>query len=141
MPFGTNAIRLQALKGVFGTGAASIGAPGTFYFALLRHPTDPANVLGTEPSSAGNYARVAKSNVDATYTFVAPALENAAEIRWPQTTGLYSITDPLNQWAIYDNTAGGNVVAFGALSTPITVTGAGDEPVIAAGGLDLSMDA
>ncbi len=141
MPFGTNAIRLQALKGVFGTSAVSIGAPGTLYIALLRHPTTPATVLGTEPDSTGNYARVALSNANASFVFTAPGLDNAAEIRWPLTTGLYNITDALNQWAIYDNTAGGNVVAFGQLTTTITVTGAGDSPVIAAGALDLTMAA
>lgn len=141
MPFGTNAIRLQALKGVFGTSAVSIGAPGTLYIALLRHPTTPATVLGTEPDSTGNYARVALSNADVSFAFLAPGLDNAAEIRWPLTTGLYSITDALNQWAIYDNTAGGNVVAFGQLTTTITVTGAGDSPVIPAGALDLTMAA
>lgn len=141
MPFGSNAVRLQALKGVFGDGAASIGAPGTLYFALLRHPTTPATVLGTEPDSTGNYARVAVANDDDSFTFAAPGLENTNEIRWPQTTGLYSITDALNQWAIYDNNSGGNLIAFGQLSPTVTVTGAGDEPVIPAGSFDLSMGA
>ena len=140
MPFGSNAIRLQALKGVFGDGAVSIGAPATLYVALLRSAI-PATVLGTEPDSTGNYARVAVANDDDEFTFAAPALTNTNEIRWPQTTGLYSITDPLNQWAIYDNNSGGNLVAFGELSPTVTVTGAGDEPVIPAGDFDLSMDA
>ena len=140
MPFGSNAVRLQALKGVFGDGAVSIGAPATLYFALLRSTT-PATVLGTEPDSTGNYARKAVANDDDQFTYSAPGLTNTNEIRWPQTTGLYSITDPLNQWAIYDNAAGGNVIAFGELSPTVTVTGAGDEPVIPAGDFDLSMDA
>lgn len=141
MPFATNASRLQALKGVLGTGAVSIGASGTYYFALLRHPTDPATVLGTEPTSVGNYARVAVTNADSEWTFSAPSATNTDEIRWPQATDLYSITDPLNQWAIYDNTTGGNPIMFGELTPTITVTGAGDEPVIPAGALTLTMGA
>jgi hypothetical protein len=141
MPFGNTADRLRALKGVFGSTAVSaLGAAGTHYYALLQSGT-PATVIGTEPTSTGNYARVAKTNADATYTFAAPQLENTAEIRWPQATGLYSITTALNQWAIYDNASGGTLIAFGQLSTTITVTGAGDEPVIAAGALDLTMAA
>ena len=142
MPFGNTADRLRALKGVFGTLAStSNGAAGTHYYALLNSAT-PATVLGTEPTSTGNYARVAVSNVDASYTYAAPALENAAEIRWPVASGLYSTGgSPLNQWAIYDNAAGGTLIAFGQLSSTITVTGAGDTPVIAAGALDLTMAA
>lgn len=142
MPFGSNAERLRALKGVFGTIASvNNGAAGTHYFALLNSAT-PATVLGTEPTSTGNYARVALLNVDASYTFTAPALENTGEIRWPVATGLYSTgASPLNQWAIYDNSSGGNLIAFGQLSPTITVTGAGDTPVIAAGALDLTMAA
>ena len=141
MPFGSESVRLQALKGLFGSDAASIGAAGTYYIALLRHPTDPQTTLGTEPDSTGGYARVAVANADAEWTFSGAGLTNTDEIRWPQTTGLYSITDPLNQWAICDNAAGGNVIAFGEISPAITVTGAGDEPVIYAGDFALTMDA
>jgi hypothetical protein len=141
MPFGNTADRLRALKGVFGTLASvSNGAAGTHYYALLQSGT-PATVLGTEPTSTGDYARVAVLNVDASYTFAAPDLSNTAEIRWPMASGLYSIVTALNQWAIYDNASGGTLIAFGQLSSTITVTGAGDQPVIAAGALDLTMAA
>ena len=141
MPFGSESVRLQALRGLFGSDAASIGAAGTYYVALLRQPTDPQTTLGTEPDSTGGYARVAVANADADWNFSGASVSNANEIRWPTTTGLYSITDPLNQWAIYDNTAGGNLIAFGQVSPTITVTGAGDEPVIYAGDFSLTMDA
>lgn len=140
MPYGTDAVRLRAFKGNFGTSRLA-GAPATLYVALARHATTPATVLGTEPSSTGNYARVAMSNVDAQWTYAAAGGENTNEIRFPVATGLYSITDPLNQWILYDNSTGGTVVAFGQLTTTITVTGAGDQPVIAAGALDLSIGA
>lgn len=141
MPIGNTTDRLRALKGIFGSVAvANLGAAGTHYYALLQSGT-PATVLGTEPDSTGNYARVAVTNADASYTYAAPSLENTAEIRWPIASGLYSITTALNQWAIYDNASGGTLIAFGQLSTTITVTGAGDQPVIAAGALDLTMAA
>jgi hypothetical protein len=140
MPFGSNAARLQALKGSFGTDATTIGAPATVYFALLREATNPDTVLGAEPDSTGNYARVAMANTDANWTFGTVSVDNTNEIRWPQATGVYSITAELNQWAIYDNSAGGTLIAFGELTTGITVTGSGDEPVLPVGNLDITMD-
>ena len=105
MPFGIDAVRLASFKGVFGS-SKIVGMPGTLYVALLRHATTPATVIGTEPSSTGNYARVAISNVDAQWTFGSIGGSNTNEIRWPVATGVYSITDPLNQWALYDNSVG-----------------------------------
>ena len=134
MPYGSNTGRLLALKGLFGTAAPG----GTLHFALLRHASTPATTLGTEPSSVGDYARVALTNVDGSWTFGAASASNAIEIRWPAASGVYSITDPLNQWAIFDNSVGGDCLLFGALSTPITVTGAGDTPVIAIGDLTIT---
>ena len=93
----------------------------------------PGGTLGTEPDSTGNYARVAFANDDAAWTFGTVNAANAAELRFPVASGIYSITDALNQWVLYDNAAGGTVLAFGELTTTITVTGAGDVPVIPAG--------
>lgn len=138
MPWGSDAVRLLSFKGVFGDLKIS-GAPATLYFALLHHATDPDTVLGTEPDSTGGYTRVAVSNVDSEWTFGANGGSNTDEIRWPSSTGLYSITDPLNQWAIYDSNSGGNLIAFGELEDTITVSGAGDQPVIPAGSLVLTI--
>lgn len=138
MPYGTDAARLRALKANFGTSRMA-GAPATVYVALLRHASTPATTLGTEPDSTGDYARVAISNVDAEWTFGAASLENTDEIRWPSASGTYSITDPLNQWALYDNSSSGTCLAFGELTSTITVTGAGDTPVIPAGSLDIAV--
>lgn len=137
MPYGSNAVRLRAFKANFGTSRLS-GAPATLYVALLRHASDPANTLGTEPSATGGYARVAVTNDDAAWTFTTTGGNNAAEVRFPAASGVYSITDPLNQWALYDNNSGGNLIAFGQLTSTITVSGAGDQPVIPAGALVLT---
>lgn len=138
MPYGSNAVRLRAFKGNFGSLKVT-GAPTTLYVALLRHATTPATVLGTEPDSTGAYARVAFTNDDSEWTYTADGGYNTNERRWPLTSGIYSITDPLNQWAFYDNSSGGNLIAFGALTTTITVTGANDQPLIPAVGLPLTI--
>lgn len=140
MPFGSDAVRLKALQGVFGDVAvSSLGAPATVYFALLYQPSNPATTLGTEPDSTGNYARVAVANADTEWTYSGAGLTNTNEVRWPQASGQYSITDPLNQWALYDNSVGGNLIAFGQISPTITVTALGDEPVFPAGDFSLTM--
>ena len=139
MPFGSNSARLQALKGLFATDATTIGAPATMYFALLREAVSPASVLGAEPDSSGSYARVAMANTNANWTFGTVTVENTNEIRWPMATAVYSITDPLNQLAIYDNSAGGVLLAFGEITTTMTVTGSGDQPVLPAGELTITM--
>ena len=140
MPYGSDAARQRALRGNFGDTAPA--PPATLYVALLRAAEgEEDTTLGTEPDSTGNYARVAVANVAASWSFGDHEVSNAADIRWPAATAQYSITDPLNQWAIYDNAAGGTLVAFGKLTTTIDVTGANDVPVIAAGVLVLTQAA
>lgn len=105
----------------------------TLYFALFRN--DPSGA-GVEPTSTGGYARVAKAN-DATLwgTILSTDLAGqnkgaSGEIAWPAATGVYSITDPLTHWAAFDNSAGGTLWYWNELTSPITVTGVGDQPRI-----------
>lgn len=142
MPYGDDAVRLRAFKANFGTSRLA-GAPATLYLALRRQATvgQEGTVLGTEPDSTGGYARVAFANTDAEWTYSTVGGDNTNEKRFPSATGLYSITAALNQWSLHDNAAGGALIAFGALTSTITVTGAGDVPVIPVGALDLSENA
>ena len=113
----------------------------TLYFALFKG--DPS-AGGVEPTAAGGYARVAKAN-DATLwgTFAASDVQavnkgSAGTIAFPVATGVWSITDPLDWWAIFDNAAGGNLRYFGPLTQKITVTGASDQPRLPASTLSVS---
>jgi len=140
MPYGSTTARAFMLASLLGS-AKRAGAPGTLYAALCRQatPGDVSTVLGTEPDSTGDYARVAFTNDDAFWTLDGAGLgTNDVELRWPLATGLYSITGALNQLALYDNTTGGTCWLWVPLSTTITVTGAGDQPVIGPGSLDLT---
>ena len=70
-------------------------ALGTLYFALFSG--DPFGA-GTEPTSTGNYARVAVANDAAMWGTIAAlqtSVTSAAGVVWPVATGLYSITGPL----------------------------------------------
>src|SRR5690242_3602524 len=128
MPQGT-AARTLSLKSHFGA-SKHADALTTLYFALFRG--DPSN-SGVEPTSTGNYARVAKTNDGTLWPAIgagATQVANNAEIQWPVATGVYSITLALTWWAIFDNSTGGNLWYWGQLSPTITVTGAGDQPRI-----------
>lgn len=140
MPYGLRG-RANALRGQFGADRAAV-APAVLHFALLDG--DPTGG-GVEPTAAGAYGRAAAAN-DATLwgTIAAGAdsITNAgAEIVWPTSTGLWSVTGQLTWWAVYDNAAGGNLIAYGPLSTPITITGAGDTARIPVGALTLQQEA
>lgn len=115
------------------------------HFGADRHPTltsaqlyvalfegDPT-ITGVEPSSVGGYARVAKAN-DATLWGTISGTDTtivnggtAGEVAWPALTALWSQTT-LTHWAVFDNAAGGTMLYWGKLGTPITVTGVGDQP-------------
>lgn len=138
MPMTTRG-RAIALRSQFGADKATV-APATLYFTLFKG--DPAGT-GTEPNSTGGYARVAKTN-DATLWGTIGATDTQVSnvgasgiIAWPTSSGVWSITDPLTHWAVFDNTSGGNMLFYGALSTPITITGAGDTARLPAGALTI----
>lgn len=137
MPYGSTTSRAFVLASILGS-AKRAGAPGTLYASLHRQATagDLSTVLGTEPDATGDYARVAFTNDDAFWTLTGVGATNDVELRWPLSTGLYSITGALNQIALWDNTAGGTCWLWLPLSQTITVTGAGDQPVIPAGALN-----
>lgn len=124
--------RNLTLKAHFGANKHA-DAMVTHYFALFRG--EPGGG-GVEPTSAGGYARVAKTNDAALWgAIVATDLSvqnkgTGGEILWPTTTGLYSITQALDWWAIFDNSTGGNMRYWGPLSPTILVTGAGGQPRI-----------
>ena len=109
----------------------------TMYVALFNGDPEGA---GIEPTSAGGYARVAVLN-DATLwgTISASAVSvtTVADITFPAASGLYSQA-ALTHWAIFDNSAGGNLTYSGALTSTVAVTGSGDTPRIPAGALTIT---
>lgn len=127
--------RNLTLRSHFGADRHPSLSLGTLYFALFNG--DPVGA-GVEPTSAGGYARVAKTNdatlwgtVGASATSVSNS-GSAGEIVWPAASGVYSQAS-LTHWAIFDNSAGGVLWYSGKLSTAVAVTGAGDVPRIPAG--------
>jgi hypothetical protein len=133
--------RNATLRSHFGADRHASLSLGTLYFALFNG--DPL-AAGVEPTSAGGYARVAKTN-DATLwgTIAAGAVSafnsgTAGDIAWPAASGVYSQAS-LTHWAIFDNSAGGVMRYSGKLSAAIAVTGAGDVPRIPAGAFSVGV--
>lgn len=121
------AARNLAIRAHFGADKSAL-ALTTMYFALFKG--NPSST-GVEPTAFGGYARVAKLN-DATfwgtYTTAETAVTNKGtegEITWPASTDIWS-QNPVDYWAIFDNSAGGVLWYWGPLNGPLTLTGAGD---------------
>lgn len=139
MPGQSTVARSWTLRAHFGDDHFSL-AMDELWFALYRG--NPA-AGGVEPDGTGAYTRVSKDN-DATLwgTLTSSSLSvsnvgSAGAIVWPSSTGVYSITDPLNWWGIHTLSAGGSLRYWGELQNPIVVDAAGDIPRIPAGSLTI----
>lgn len=139
MPISTAAQRLS-MRAHFGPDRHA-DALGTLHFALFRG--NPAGA-GVEPTSTGGYARKAMANDAALWGTIAAGqvtVSNLVAIAWPVASGLYSVTQALDYWAVFDNASGGALWYYGALNSTITVTGAGDQPRLPAAALTITQGA
>ena len=128
--------RNLTLRSHFGADRHSTLSLGTLYFGLML---GQPNAGGVEPDGTGAYTRVPRTNdaalwgtISATDTQVTNS-GSSGTITWPSTTGLYSITSPLNYWFAADLSAGGTIWYWGQLQTTIQVAAAGDIPRLLAG--------
>lgn len=124
--------RNLALRARFGNDKHA-DALATLHVALFRG--DPGT-SGVEPDATGGYARKAVTNDNALWGAIgstAVSIANIIAVEFVASSGVYSITDPLDHWAVFDLSSGGVRWYWGPLSTLITVTGAGDQPRIPIG--------
>lgn len=132
--FASNKI-LQALCGL----QTSLTLASTAYVALSTTTPTVAGGNVTEPTENG-YARVLLGNYNQSFTQkmgnpALGAIENKEIIYYPEATGAWGT---LTHFCIYDSLTNGNLLAFGALTTPITPT-ANTIPIIRVGELDISL--
>lgn len=126
---------LQALCGK----ANSLTLGQTAYVGLSTTAPTVAGGNVTEPSGNG-YSRVMLGNYNQSYTqkMGTPsggAISNTEIIYYPEATGAWGT---ITHFCIYDAPTGGNLLAFGALTTSITPT-ANTIPIIRVGELDISL--
>ena len=130
----SNYAELEVLDHVLKTGIYT--AATTLYVGLstgtIADATTGSDVV--EPSAMG-YARVACNTWDAVGTG-ARATENTGVITFAEATGNWgTITD----WFVADHLSTGNIIAYGTFSAGKAV-GTGDNPSIAAGGIDITVN-
>lgn len=128
----------QALLNHFLTDGAYT-PPATMYIALSS--TTPTEAAGnfTEPST-GSYARVSTAAADwAAATGTAPATKATSAVKtFPTATADWVSAANLTHFGLYDASTAGNLLAWGALTTPKPVLN-GDTPSFASGALVLKL--
>jgi hypothetical protein len=126
----TNVSLPVVLDGLFGRTSPTY--PATYYFALFTSAPNAAGG-GTEVSG-GSYARVAVTNN--TTNFPATSAQNknnGTAITWPTSTAAWGT---IVAWGVYDASSGGNLWAYGAV-TSVTLN-SGDSITFAIGQFDLT---
>ena len=95
-------------------GGTAFTQPTTWYIALFN--TDPTDAGGGTELSGGGYTRKAFTpTIGASPTFVA---SNDADVVFPTATSDWST---INYVAVFDASTGGNMLDYGAITTPRTV--------------------
>lgn len=108
-------------------------AATTLYIGLSTATIDDTTTGGDVTEVTFSYARIACNTWD---TAASRATENTAVITFPEATGSWgTITD----WFVADHLTTGQIIAYGTFSAGKAV-GTGDDPSIAAGGIDISVD-
>lgn len=125
----------EVLDHIFKVGAYT--QPTNIFIALLNTTPDDADT-GTTVSSAhevsgGSYARVTCNTWDAAS---GGATANTGAITFAEATADWGT---VTHFAILDHASTGNLLAWGALTTPKAV-GTGDTASFAAGDLDVTLD-
>ena len=117
-------------------GTAMGTAPANVYIALFT--AAPNDAGGGTEVSGGSYARVAVSTSGG---FDAPSSGGVTA-----NTNLITFPVPSASWGtithvgIFDASSGGNLLFWGALTTPVAVNNGDPAPQISAGALDLTLN-
>lgn len=123
----SNYLENKVLLHVFG--ATAYTAPSTLYVALFT--SDPGETGSGTEVSGGSYARQT-----ATFTVTDNQASNTAAVEFPTATGSWGT---ITYAAVYDASSGGNLLAYGALTTSKTIA-SGDVLRIPAGDFDINLD-
>lgn len=115
---------------VFGS-KTSPALPGGYYIGLSTTEPAAAGTGATEPLSSAGYARVALTSLGEPS---GGAVTNGQAINFAESTASWGT---VTHFVIYDAETAGNLLMYGALTTPLTVE-AGGSVTIKAGALSLS---
>jgi len=117
------------------TGNNSYTAPTAIWAALSKaDPLDDNSGLD-EPNSTAGYARV-ETSAGYWNTASGGVVTNSAKITFPEAT---SAQGTVSDFALLDQSSGGNQLAHGALDTSKTIA-SGDTPEFGLGDLSIKLD-
>jgi hypothetical protein len=106
--------------------------------AVSLHTANPSDDASGTEVSGGSYARVQRNPSDSNWTAVSATdgvTDNAAAITFPAPTANWGT---VTHFGIWDATSGGNLLCYGALTTPKTINNGDAAPSFAAGALDIT---
>ena len=121
-------------------GGYSSSNTSAVYFALSTTAPNPDGTNVTEPT-IGAYARTGVYNLTTSF-FGAPtgssptSCANITQVNWPEATDSWGF---ITHWAAYDASTSGNMIYYGTLDNPQTIT-TGLRPVFGAGDLVFTID-
>lgn len=127
-------LEVEIRKHVFRTG--SFTKPTVLAVALFT--AAPSDSGGGTEVSGGSYARVQRDPLDANWTGASSTdglTDNAAALTFPTPTANWGT---ITHFGIFDATSGGNLLFWGALTTPKTVNNGDPAPAFATGALDVT---
>ncbi|CAB4139418.1 hypothetical protein UFOVP351_46 [uncultured Caudovirales phage] len=123
----SNFLENKVLGHVFG--ATPYTAPATLYVGLFT--SNPGETGSGTEVSGGSYARQTIA-----FTVTGSQASNTAAVEFPTATASWGT---ITYAAIYDAVSGGNLLAYGALTTSKTIDN-GDVFRIPAGDFDINLD-
>jgi len=130
----SNYLEVELRKHLFRTG--SFTKPTELHVGLFTaSPTDADT--GTEVTG-GSYARVQRDPLDANWTGASATdglTDNAAALTFPAPTANWGV---ITHFGIYDAATVGNLLIWGALTTPKTVNNGDPAPAFGIGALDVT---
>lgn len=116
-------------------GLTTFTRPATHYFALFT--AAPSDAGGGTECSGNGYARAAAANDGSLWgTPSGGSSSNALAVQFPEPTGSWGT---VTHFAIFDAASGGNLLRWGALTTPRSVS-VGYIPFFPVGSLTISED-
>lgn len=120
--------------------------PGNMYVGLFT--ATPSDTGGGTEVSGGSYARVSVSKGDSSWTGTHGTVSgassgtngtvgNAGAITFPAPTGNWG---SITHFGLFDASSGGNLLIWGALTTPKTVNNGDPAPLFDVGALTVQID-
>jgi hypothetical protein len=115
---------------------ATFTKPGGLWISL--HTADPTDAGTGAEVTGGSYARVARAPLDANWTAASATnglTDNAAAITFPAPTANWGV---VTHFGIWDAATTGNLLIYGALTTPKTINSGDAAPSFAISALQIT---